>query len=56
MWGGDLGDVGPIPGSERPPGEGNGKPLQYSCLKNPMDRVDRWAIIIHRVAEEPDTI
>ena len=38
MWGGDLGDVGPIPGSERPPGEGNGKPLQYSCLKNPMDR------------------
>ena len=31
-------DVGSIPGSGRPPGEGNGKPLQYSCLENPMDR------------------
>ena len=49
MWGtpGDLmvknpvanaGDTGLIPGSERSPGEGNGNPLQYSCLKNPMDR------------------
>ena len=38
MWVGDLGDVGLTPESERPPGEGNGKLLQYSCLKNPMDR------------------
>ena len=32
-----AGDLGSIPGSERFPGEGNGNPLQYSCLKNPMD-------------------
>ena len=31
-------DLGLIPGSERSPGEGNGNPLQYSCLENPMDR------------------
>ena len=31
------GDLGLIPGSGRSPGEGNGKPLQYSCLENPMD-------------------
>ena len=30
------GDLGSIPGSGRSPGEGNGKPLQYSCLENPM--------------------
>ena len=35
---GDTGDVGSIPGSRRSPGEGNGNPLQYSCLENPMDR------------------
>ena len=35
---GDTGDVGLIPGSGRSPGEGNGNPLQYSCLKNPMDQ------------------
>ena len=34
----DAGDTGPIPGSGRFPGEGNGNPLQYSCLGNPMDR------------------
>ena len=33
---GDTGDVGSIPGSGRSPGEGNGNPLQYSCLENPM--------------------
>ena len=33
-----AGDVGLIPGSGRSPGEGNGNPLQYSCLENPMDR------------------
>ena len=36
--GGDLRDVDSIPGSGRSPGEGNGNPLQYSCLENPMDR------------------
>ena len=35
---GDIRDVGSIPGSGRSPGEGNGNPLQYSCLENPMDR------------------
>ena len=35
---GDTRDSGSIPGSERSPGVGNGKPLQYSCLENPMDR------------------
>ena len=33
----NVGDLGSIPGSGRSPGEGNGKPLQYSCLENPMD-------------------
>ena len=35
---GAMRDVGSIPGSERSPEEGNGNPLQYSCLGNPMDR------------------
>ena len=35
---GNAGDVGLIPGSGRAPGEGNGNPLQYSCLENRMDR------------------
>ena len=34
----DAGDLGSILGLGRPPGEGNGNPLQYSCLENPMDR------------------
>ena len=34
----NTGDQGSIPGSGRSPGEGNGNPLQYSCLENPMDR------------------
>ena len=34
----NAGDQGLIPGSERSSGEGNGNPLQYSCLENPMDR------------------
>ena len=33
----NVGDPGLIPGSERSPREGNGNPLQYSCLENPMD-------------------
>ena len=42
----NAGDPGSIPGLERSPGEGNGNPLQYSCLENPMDR-GAWR------AEEP---
>ena len=38
----DAGDVGSIPGSGRSPGEGNGNPLQYSCLENSMDRGACW--------------
>ena len=34
----NAGDMGLIPGWEKSPGEGNGNPLQYSCLENPMDR------------------
>ena len=34
----NAGDPGSIPGSGRSPGEGNGNPLQYHCLENPMDR------------------
>ena len=33
----NVGDPGSFPGSEKSPGEGNGNPLQYSCLENPMD-------------------
>ena len=47
---GDLRDVGLIPGLGRCPGEGNGNPLQYSCLGNPMDRGAWWAIV-HGVAK-----
>ena len=39
------GDLGSIPGSGRPPGEGHGHPLQYSFLENPMDRGTWWATI-----------
>ena len=39
----NAGDKGSIPGSGRSPGEGNGNPLQYSCLGNPMDRGTLWA-------------
>ena len=42
---GDIKDVGSIPGSGRSPGEGNGNPLQYSCLENPMDRGAWWATV-----------
>ena len=36
---GDEGDMGSVPGLGRAPGEGNGNPLQYPCMGNPMDRV-----------------
>ena len=39
----NAGDLGSIPGWGRSPGEGNGNPLQYSCLENPMDREAWWA-------------
>ena len=42
---GDTGDVGLTPESGRPPGEGNGNSLQYSCLGNPMDRGAWWATV-----------
>ena len=45
-----VGDPGSIPGSGRSPGEGNGNPLQYSCLENPMDR-EAWQATVHRVAQ-----
>ena len=41
----NAGDQGLIPGSGRSSGERNGKPLQYSCLENPMDRGARWATV-----------
>ena len=41
----NAGDLGSIPGSGRSPGEGNGNPLQYSCLENPMDRGVCWATV-----------
>ena len=41
---GDAGDTGLITGLGRSPGEGNGNPLQYSCLENPIDRGAWWAI------------
>ena len=47
---GDIRDKGSIPGSGRSPGEGNGNPLQYSCLKNPMARGAWWATV-HGVAK-----
>ena len=48
--GGDISDVGLIPGSGRSPAEGNGNPLQYSCLENPMGR-GGWQATVHRVAK-----
>ena len=47
---GDAGDSSPIPGSKRSPGGRNGNPLQYSCLKNLMDRED-WRVTVHGVAK-----
>ena len=42
----NAGDMSLIPGSGRSPGEGNGNPLQYSCLENPMDR-GAWRATVH---------
>ena len=46
----NAGDLGLIPQSGRSPGEGNGNPLQYSCLENPMDR-GAWRATVHGVAK-----
>ena len=46
----NVGDLGSIPGLGRSTGEGNGNPLQYSCLENPMDRGAWWATV-HGVTE-----
>ena len=46
----NVGDLGLILGSGRSPGEGNGNPLQYSCLENPMDG-GAWGAIVHGVAK-----
>ena len=48
----NAGDMGLIPESGRSPGEGNGKPLQYSCLGNSMNR-GVWWTTVHGVAKSP---
>jgi len=47
---GDVRDVGSVPVSGRSPGGGNGNPLQYPCLENPMDR-GAWRAIVHGVVK-----
>ena len=53
----NAGDLGLILGLGRSPGERNGNPLQYSCLKNPMDRGDWWATVhgVARVGHDLET-
>ena len=46
----NAGDLGSIPGLGRSPGEGNGKPLQYSCLENSMDG-GAWQAAVHGVTK-----
>ena len=50
----NAGDLGSIPGSGRSPGEGNGDPLQYSCLENYIGR-GAWQITVHGVTESDTT-
>ena len=45
-----AGDLGSVPGSGRSPGEGNGNPLQYSCLENSMGR-ESWQATVHGVTK-----
>ena len=47
---GSAGDMGSVPGSGRSLGKGNGNPLQYSCLENPMNR-GAWQAIVHGVTK-----
>ena len=46
----NAGDEGSIPGSGRSPGEGNGNPLQYSCLENPIEG-GTWQAIVYGVTK-----
>ena len=46
----NAGDPGSIPGSGRSSGDGNGNPLQYSCLENPMDK-GAWGATVHGLAK-----
>ena len=46
----NAGDLGSIPGLERSPGEGNGNPLQYSCLESTLER-GGWQATVHGVAK-----
>ena len=46
----NAGALGSIPGSRKSPGEGNGNPLQYSCLENPMDRA-AYKAAFHKVTK-----
>ena len=48
----NAGDPGLIPEWERSPGEGNGSPLQYSCLESPMDG-GAWQAAVHGVSKSP---
>ena len=50
---GDIRDMGSIPESGRSPGGKHGNPLQYSCLKNPIDRGASWAMV-HKGCKELD--
>ena len=47
---GDVSDMGLIPGLGRSLGGGDGNPLQYSCLENPMER-GAWQVTVHSVAK-----
>ena len=49
-----AGEVGLVSGLGRAPGDGNGYPLRYSCLGNPMDR-GAWGALVDGVAKESDT-
>ena len=52
----NVGDPGLIPGSGRSPGEGNGNPLQYSCLEDPMDRDALLCLDLSQRAKHEDLI
>ena len=49
----NTGDLGSVPGSGRPPGEGNGNPCQSSCQENPLER-GAWGAKVHGVAKSQD--
>ena len=51
----NAGDLGLIPGSGRYPGEGNGNPLQYSCLENPLDG-EAWQATVHKESDTTERL